>query len=39
VSSNFQKVRHRMFEKVAANLGRFMRGEALEGIVDAQAGY
>jgi phosphoglycerate dehydrogenase-like enzyme len=39
VSSNYTEVRGLMFEKVAANLDRFMRGEALADVVDPAAGY
>jgi phosphoglycerate dehydrogenase-like enzyme len=39
VSSNYTVVRHLLLEKVAANLGRFVRGETPSDIVDAAAGY
>jgi phosphoglycerate dehydrogenase-like enzyme len=39
VSSNYTAVRRVLFDKIAANLGRFLRGEAPTDIVDAAAGY
>lgn len=39
VSSNYTAVRDVLFDKVAADLGRFMRGEAPADIVDPVAGY
>ncbi|MEH3157439.1 MAG: D-isomer specific 2-hydroxyacid dehydrogenase family protein [Sphingomonas taxi] len=39
VSSNHTNVRHVLFDKVAANLDRFARGEIPGDIVDRAAGY
>jgi phosphoglycerate dehydrogenase-like enzyme len=39
VSSNYFAVRHRLFEKIVADLQQFARGEAPSDIVDAGAGY
>jgi hypothetical protein len=39
VSSNYQAVRHVLFEKVSDNLTRFARGEPLADLVDPAAGY
>jgi phosphoglycerate dehydrogenase-like enzyme len=39
VSSNHTLVRDALFDKVAANLDRFVRGEAPSDIVDRAAGY
>ncbi|QXQ05934.1 dehydrogenase [Sphingosinicellaceae bacterium] len=39
VSSNYMQVRNALFDKVAANLGRFVRGEPLNDLVDVAAGY
>jgi phosphoglycerate dehydrogenase-like enzyme len=39
ISSNYQAVRHRLFEKVANDLARFARGEAPSDIVDPARGY
>ena len=39
VSSNYTQVRNALFDKVAANLGRFVRGEPLTDLVDPAAGY
>lgn len=39
VSSNYTLVRDALFEKVAANLDRFARGEVPFDLVDRQAGY
>jgi phosphoglycerate dehydrogenase-like enzyme len=39
VSSNYTAVRHVLFDKVAADLERFIRGEPPSDIVDAAAGY
>jgi phosphoglycerate dehydrogenase-like enzyme len=39
VSSNYTLVRDALFEKVAANLDRFARGEVPLDLVDRQAGY
>jgi len=39
VSSNYTVVRHRLLDKIAANLTRFARGEPPTDIVDTAAGY
>jgi phosphoglycerate dehydrogenase-like enzyme len=39
VSSNYTAVRHVLFDKIAADLDRFIRGEQPSDIVDAVAGY
>jgi phosphoglycerate dehydrogenase-like enzyme len=39
ISSNYTLLRGVLFDKVAANLERFVRGEALADIVDPAAGY
>jgi phosphoglycerate dehydrogenase-like enzyme len=39
VSSNYTAVRHTLFDKITANLDRFVRGEAVTDIVDVAAGY
>jgi phosphoglycerate dehydrogenase-like enzyme len=39
VSSNYGAVRHRLFDKITADLERFLRGESPGDIVDAAAGY
>ncbi|CAN7377370.1 NAD(P)-dependent oxidoreductase [Phenylobacterium sp. LjRoot225] len=39
ISSNYTLVRDALFEKVAANLERFLRGEPLADIVDPLEGY
>jgi len=39
ISSNHTLVRDLLFEKVAANLDRFVRGEPLADVVDPTAGY
>jgi phosphoglycerate dehydrogenase-like enzyme len=39
VSSNHTRVRNVLFEKVAANLDRFVRGELPTDLVDRAAGY
>jgi phosphoglycerate dehydrogenase-like enzyme len=39
VSSNYTAVRHALFDKVAADLERFIRGEPPSDIVDTVAGY
>ncbi|PTQ07507.1 dehydrogenase [Sphingomonas oleivorans] len=39
VSSNYTAVRGLLFDRVAANIDRFVRGEAPGDIVDVQAGY
>lgn len=39
ISSNYLAVRHRLFDKVSADLARFVQGEAPSDIVDALAGY
>jgi len=39
VSSNYTAVRHVLFDKIAADLDRFIRGEPPSDIVDTVAGY
>jgi phosphoglycerate dehydrogenase-like enzyme len=39
VSSNYTAVRHVLFDKITADLDRFIRGEPPSDIVDAAAGY
>lgn len=39
VSSNYTLLRDALFDRVAANLGRFARGETPLDLVDRQAGY
>jgi phosphoglycerate dehydrogenase-like enzyme len=39
VSSNYLLVRHRLFDKVSEDLGRFARGEPVQDIVEAARGY
>jgi phosphoglycerate dehydrogenase-like enzyme len=39
VSSNYAAVRHVLFDKITADLERFIRGEPPSDIVDAVAGY
>lgn len=39
ISSNYTLLRGALFEKVTQNLDRFVRGEALEDVVDPLAGY
>jgi phosphoglycerate dehydrogenase-like enzyme len=39
VSSNYMAVRHVLFDKIAADLERYIRGEPPSDIVDAVAGY
>lgn len=39
VSSNYTAVRHTLFEKVAANVDRFSRGETPSDVVDPATGY
>jgi phosphoglycerate dehydrogenase-like enzyme len=39
VSSNYTAVRQVLFDKIAADIGQFVRGEAPSDIVDADAGY
>jgi phosphoglycerate dehydrogenase-like enzyme len=39
ISSNYQAVRHRLFDKLSADLARFARGEAPSDIVDPVRGY
>jgi phosphoglycerate dehydrogenase-like enzyme len=38
-SSNYTAVRHVLFDKIAADLDRFIRGEPPSDIVDTVAGY
>jgi len=39
VSSNYTQVRHVLFDKIAADLTRFARGELPSDLVDRDAGY
>lgn len=39
IASNYQAVRHRLFEKLSDDLARFARGEAPSDIVDPVRGY
>jgi phosphoglycerate dehydrogenase-like enzyme len=39
VSSNYTAVRHVLFDKITADIDRFIRGEQPSDIVDAVAGY
>ena len=39
ISSNYQAVRHRLFDKLSQDLTRFARGEAPSDIVDRTRGY
>lgn len=39
ISSNYQAVRHRLFEKLSRDLTRFARGETPSDIVDPGRGY
>jgi phosphoglycerate dehydrogenase-like enzyme len=39
ISSNYQAVRHRLFDKLSDDLTRFARGEAPSDIVDPVRGY
>jgi len=39
VSSNYTLLRPALFDKIAANLDRFVRGETVTDIIDAAAGY
>ncbi len=39
VASNYQAVREVLFDKIATDIGQFVRGEAPSDIVDADAGY
>lgn len=39
VSSNYTAVRQLLFDKIAADIGQFVRGEAPGDIVDVEAGY
>jgi phosphoglycerate dehydrogenase-like enzyme len=39
ISSNYQAVRHRLFEKLASDLARFAQGEMPSDVVDPRRGY
>ncbi len=39
ISSNYLAIRHRLFDKVADDIGRYARGETPSDVVDASAGY